>query len=188
MQSWEIENDYSLCYDEQYSIEKRSTNQNCSLINSNHVKNTQNSSILTSICLDNDPLPTTETTKVVSNKSNFHYDSTLLNSEYFFQEKDDELTNDDYNFTKLNEIPDDVVIEKNLASEKFKMGSYDRSISIQTLEETSSRAVSKSEDSKNGNLEANGTEAVKHKLTNLWNNVKYGKFKKIIHENYSKKK
>lgn len=181
MQSWDIENDYSICYDEQYLVEKRQNKQNSYLINYNGVKNTQNSSILTSICLDNDLSPTEQTQTAI--KSNVQYDSTLLNSEYFFQEKEEELNdlnaNDDYNFTKLNEIPDEVVIDKQEISGKFKIGSYERSVSIQTLEETSSRAISKSEDSKTVNLEANGTEVetVKHKLTSLWNNVKYGEYK-----------
>ena len=152
------ENDYSLCYYEQYSVKP---------IHKKSEAN-QSSSILTSICLDNNEFLAPELSIVANHKHlGTSHEPPILESELFFQENENETG--DFNFTKINESADDPVFFDN-------KNDYNCSKSELTLDELSDQKLEGNVKKGGQALNANGAEveSVKHKLTSLWNNVKYG--------------
>jgi len=156
-----IETDYSLC----------------SFMNDTSFKSTQNSSILTSICLDTDSGHELHT-HVIPEKTDtpghpVPCDSGLMESEFFFQEVETTDTPVEFNFTKISELVKGTA-EQVDGSDGFSF----KNTSNQTLDEL----VNINEEERGGMnkevISGNGgdVETVKNKLASLWNNVKYGKF------------
>jgi hypothetical protein len=161
MISASLEKDYSLCFDEQFTVKRLNTGKQ----DARNGLNDQSSSILTSICLDLesiDPMSQSIASSVAATNS-IPYDASLMDSEMFFQENENE-PNGDFNFTKISDLLDDPEIFGDR---------HPFTKSNQTLDElTNNRTLQDTTISKASN--APEMETVKHKLTSLWNNVKYG--------------
>lgn len=174
--SLDLEKDYSLCFDEQFTVKPIQTK-----LGGQGNLNDQSSSILTSICLDSDCSNTNEMTESLENvptpaTNSMPYDASLMDSEMFFQENEPPPEpSSDFNFTKISGLLDDPEI---LGDKKTTVFSQ----SNQTLDELS---TNKSNNNNNNNNTVQDStlnssrapaevETVKHKLTSLWNNVKYG--------------
>lgn len=156
--SSKFDNICNLCFDEQLSVKTRHDE---SLLKMRiGEKNCQSSSILTSICLDNEFLPG----ESLSEASEIPVNPVLFESEIFFQDE-----NEIGGFTKINELVDDAVI----VTDK-KDALIECSDSSHTLDELVSKNIDEMRYSKEHVINVNEVETVKHKLTNLWNNVKYG--------------
>lgn len=162
--SLDLEKDYSLCFDEQFSVKPI-----------RHIKaniSEQSSSILTSICLDSDNSNTNEMTdsaEKVPVANSIPYNASLMDSEMFFQENEPPEPTGDFNFTKISELLDDPEIFGDNKTALFSQ-------SNQTLDELSTnKSNNKTDQNPAINSKAPAeVETVKHKLTSLWNNVKYG--------------
>lgn len=189
-----LEQDYSLCFDEQFTVQPKCNPENPQKI-TNFLKNdkngltkdeNQNPSILTSICLTEPNDLESDLSMDKNNKKEqglyintpqvVPYDSALMDSEFFFQESENENDNtSDFNFTKISDLVDD----PNIFADTSKKNEFiSRSKSNQTLDGAYDKTISSSRDdfkAERENVTNNGeVETVKHKLTNLWNNVKYG--------------
>ncbi len=155
-----IETDYSLCTN--YLRDKA-------------IESTQNSSILTSICLDNDNDNNllTRTNSVGNTSINSRplpHDSGLMESEFFFQEVETTDAPAEFNFTKISEFA------KGNTAEQVEAGYRLKKNSNQTIDELVD--INEEENDRIVTKDANGgadVETVKNKLANLWNNVKYGR-------------
>lgn len=183
--SQDIEKDYSLCFNEQFSSKPivftnyhDDGKSNFSLINGlENFKSTQNSSILTSICLDSELTTEVVPSKLSPNENQNNGaslcvepdpDCSLIESELFFQENENETG--DFNFTKITELAD----ESKFIMNNKKQSSYEFTSSNQTLDEATYKDVTQKSQDSVETKESTEVETVKHKLTNLWNNVKYG--------------
>lgn len=172
--SLDLEKDYSLCFDEQFTVKPIQTK-----LGGQGNLNDQSSSILTSICLDSDCSNTNEMTESLENvvtpaTNSIPYDASLMESEMFFQENEPAPEpSSDFNFTKISKLLVDPEIVREKKTTVF-------SHSNQTLDELSTNKCNNTYNNTVQDLTINSSKApaevetVKHKLTSLWNNVKYG--------------